>query len=362
MHCPVNFPSWYYIIAKPFRKMLASKVGGFIRMNPLPNANFYNEGVNVLRLSMKKYKPHSAYAKSEINKFVQGVVKYCKKTDFEPDVISGHWLMPCFDIIPKLKKRLGNKAKTCLILHDSGTRYLGRVYKEWTGTMQTYDVLGFRSDAIKLSFEKTFGVCKKDNFMCYSGIPEAMAMTPLRERNWDKVARFLYVGELIERKYPTVVATALNKTYPDGGFSINYIGTGYEEKKIEKIVKVSNNKNIHLMGMIPREEVFKKMEEADVFVMISREETFGLVYLEAMAQGCITIASKEEGFDGIIKDGVNGFLCKAGDESNLIEIFRKIQNMPVEERKRISLAAKTTATELTDKKVARMYVKHLAKH
>ena len=38
--------------------------------------------------------------------------------------------------------------------------------------------------------------------------------------------------------------------------------------------------------------------------MISSSETFGLVYLEAMAAGCITIASRDEGFDGIIKDGV----------------------------------------------------------
>ena len=42
--------------------------------------------------------------------------------------------------------------------------------------------------------------------------------------------------------------------------------------------------------------------------MISQGEAFGLVYLEAMARGCITIASRGEGFDGIIKDGINGFL------------------------------------------------------
>ena len=48
-------------------------------------------------------------------------------------------------------------------------------------------------------------------------------------------------------------------------------------------------------------------------------KTFGLVYLEAMARGCITVASRDEGFDGIIQDGVNGFLCKSGDETELVQ-------------------------------------------
>ena len=41
--------------------------------------------------------------------------------------------------------------------------------------------------------------------------------------------------------------------------------------------------------------------------MISKNEAFGLVYLEAMLAGCI-VASRN-GIDGIIIDGYNGFLC-----------------------------------------------------
>ena len=31
------------------------------------------------------------------------------------------------------------------------------------------------------------------------------------------------------------------------------------------------------------------------------------------ARGCITMASRKEGFDGIIQDKVDGFFCKAGN-------------------------------------------------
>lgn len=52
------------------------------------------------------------------------------------------------------------------------------------------------------------------------------------------------------------------------------------------------------------------MLASDCFIMISKNEAFGLVYLEAMSAGCITIASRGEGFDGVIIHGVNGFYVK----------------------------------------------------
>ena len=90
--------------------------------------------------------------------------------------------------------------------------------------------------------------------------------------------------------------------------------------------------------------------------MISEGEAYGLVYLEAMARGCITIASRDEGFDGVIVDGVNGFLCKAGDAGELAAIIRKINAMPPEQKRKISLNAWETAKGLTDYLAAKRYI------
>lgn len=99
------------------------------------------------------------------------------------------------------------------------------------------------------------------------------------------------------------------------------------------------------------------MHQADVFCMISHDETFGLVYIEAMAAGCITIASREDGFDGIIKDGDNGFLCEAGNVEELTSIINKISNLDRSDLKRISENAIKTANEMTDSKVSASYIK-----
>ena len=83
---------------------------------------------------------------------------------------------------------------------------------------------------------------------------------------------------------------------------------------------------------------------------------FGLVYLEAMARGCITVASKNEGMEGIIQDGVNGFLCKAGDVNELVSVIQRINVLPAAEKQRISDKARYTAEELSDYNVAKHYI------
>ena len=74
-------------------------------------------------------------------------------------------------------------------------------------------------------------------------------------------------------------------------------------------------------GYLPNDEVIKNMRESDIFILPSENETFGMVYLEAMASGCITVCLKNDGIDGIINDGENGYLI---DSDNVKETLNRI--------------------------------------
>lgn len=64
-------------------------------------------------------------------------------------------------------------------------------------------------------------------------------------------------------------------------------------------------------GFLPRQTVLEKMRESNVFLMPSAPETLGLAFLESMASGCVVVGHRGWGIDGIIKDGVDGFLVNS---------------------------------------------------
>lgn len=65
---------------------------------------------------------------------------------------------------------------------------------------------------------------------------------------------------------------------------MSFIGRGVEAAKITKCAKRLNIEDkVHLLGYMERTQVVEHLKNSAVFIMISRKETFGLVYLEAMA-------------------------------------------------------------------------------
>ena len=75
-----------------------------------------------------------------------------------------------------------------------------------------------------------------------------------------------------------------------------------------------------------------------------------------MLQGCLTIASKGEGFDGIIKDGKKGFICEPENQTELEDVYRRKTVMPTEERNKIGPAAIDLAAHLSEHEVAERYL------
>ncbi|OGG79759.1 hypothetical protein A3A39_04545 [Candidatus Kaiserbacteria bacterium RIFCSPLOWO2_01_FULL_54_13] len=81
------------------------------------------------------------------------------------------------------------------------------------------------------------------------------------------------------------------------------IGDGPDKKKLE-----SQYPDVVFLGYQTRERLVSWMCCADVLVMPSRTDTFGLVIVEALALGIPVAAHSETGPKDIIHNGVNGYL------------------------------------------------------
>ena len=356
INCPSNFPSIYYKLCAPFKKQIESYLGINIRMYTINSLQYELDGVQVLRYPLRKFKPHGRFNHKQIDQAVNNTLAFCEQDKFVPDVILGHWVNPALEIMQKLKQTFN--VPIGLVMHDSGFDFHTIYRQNLTETLRTVDIWGYRSDAIKREFESNFGKREKW-FYCYSGVPSEYICdkNTSEQKDLSAIKNIAFVGLLIKRKHPnSLVKAVFQSSLKD--VSINIVGDGDEANIISQTIAqgAPSDVTVNLVGRVPRDVVQEYLRNAEIFVMISEQETFGLVYLEAMAAGCITIASRNEGMDGIIIDGVNGFLCEAGNVVELTSILNKIHAMSENDRQQISINAISTAKRLTDRNVAKQYI------
>ncbi len=348
------YPFFYYPFLKLASKILANRFDAAILTKRFSKVYHYEiDGIKVSRIPIYKRFPRGSFGINEINKQVTYLKMILNDENYKPSFILGHFIHPGLDIVSRLKDVYPD-AITSVSLHGKLSKYCASEEKD----MRKIDYIGFRSYQIGKSFEKVYG--KRKCFYCFSGIPNEYLKK--NTKVFNKIKNFIYVGNFMKRKYPSSVILGVADAMKNMDFKITFVGDGNGLSLMKKTAKKTNvEKRIFYEGRIPREEVKKKLDNSDVFVMISEKETFGLVYLEAMARGCITIASRNEGMDGIIIDGVNGFLCKAGDYTELADIIRKILSLDRTDIIRISNNAIRTASEMTDSLMAERYLQKLQK-
>jgi glycosyltransferase involved in cell wall biosynthesis len=93
---------------------------------------------------------------------------------------------------------------------------------------------------------------------------------------------------------------------------------------------------------LPHQEVLREMQRHDVLVLPSLFEGFGLVILEAMAQGLVVIATPHTAAPDLIEDGVDGFIVPIRSSSAIAKIFEMLLGAP-ERLREMKLASRRKA-------------------
>ncbi len=316
------------------------------------------DGADVLLNPIYKPFPKLQFKTKYLNKNINIGIEWIDKLNFKPNVIVGHFLHPSLQIVPAYGTYY--KCRTAIIVHGKYNPQRDKDILLKYG--KDIDSWGFRSYPIKSSFEQILGTLHpRKKFMCFSGVPEGfICAESILKHTSAPPKSLIFVGNLIKRKHPIEVVKAFKNVFVNPEDRLCFVGHGKLEKEILNYAKSYNIiENIQLKGRLLRSEVRKMLINHEIFVMISSDETFGLVYLEAMACGCIVIGSSNEGMDGIIKDGENGFLCKAGDDMELTRILEQIHSLHFEERLRIAQNAIETAKKMSDYNMAQLYLESL---
>ena len=138
----------------------------------------------------------------------------------------------------------------------------------------------------------------------------------------------LFVGGNIQRKGLQTVLKSLQKLKQSYlNLQLHVIG---KNQNIERIKKRSDlmglTECVKYFGWILPQEMKKYYRRSTVFVMPSLMEGFGLVFLEAMAQGLPVIGGKTGGTVELIKNNKNGILVKPDNEKELNNAILSLLN------------------------------------
>lgn len=335
-------------------------VSNFSKSNIRISDSYTIEGVEVLYCPINRYIPKSKHIfNSEINKVKNTILTYLDMKNFTPDRFVVHFCVDQWQLVKAIKGNLG--CRPIPIFHNCDVKSKKNI-KE---ILASVNKLGYRSEKIrKKILSNASDVNHLQTFQVFSGAPDYIYKTQREEneksygqRNRPKI---LYAGNLIPLKNVDITLKALSKVKDEYNFEFIIIGSGKDKNKLEKLSqKLKLDKRVTFLPRMNRDEILEYMNDCDCFVMVSHPETLGIVYLEAMANKCFIIGSKNEGIDGIISNEESGLLVKPENVRELERALLYYFNLEAKQKKAIIEKAYKISLKYKESSVAKEYLRNL---
>lgn len=186
------------------------------------------------------------------------------------------------------------------------------------------DVIICPSGAVKESFERE-GVPSAKLAVVSHGVALSGA-APVATRAPGGPLRVLYVGQLHYRKGLRYLAQAASGLDP-AGFRFRIVGPDFGLSGLDQ---VEGAERLEKVGPLKGDDLARAYGEADVFVLPSIEEGFGLVVVEAMRAGLPVIITSAVGAKDVVDDGQQGWIVPPRDPAALRDRLAWMKDHPAE--------------------------------
>lgn len=162
------------------------------------------------------------------------------------------------------------------------------------------------------------------------------------ERNFKKssnyeIGNLLYVGTIEERKGLTYLIDAISMLENKESVKLNIVGKVvdqvYYDNLKQQVCAAGLTENVNFLGRVSDETLVECYQKAEIFTFPSLLEGYGIVLIEALNNGLPIICFDNTAMPYTVKDGVNGFVAK---NKNASDMATKIQllmgNAPLREK------------------------------
>ncbi len=176
------------------------------------------------------------------------------------------------------------------------------------------------------------------------------------KKKLGKTIKLLFTGEIRKNKNLLGVIDAIS-LIENKNIEFTIVGEGLNDEisyltKLKE--KIKNNNKISLLPVVQKEELINYYRSADIFIMPSFTETFGLVYAEALSQGLPVIYTQGEGFDKVFPEKHIGVSVNSNDLRSIADGISYIIDNYNNIQKNCALASKKFSWET----IAEVYLQH----
>ena len=141
----------------------------------------------------------------------------------------------------------------------------------------------------------------------------------------------LYAGKLIPRKRPSDLLHAYAEVAATHPAALVFLGEGSERRALEAAIAQRGLSGASITGFVNQSEISRYYAVADVLVLPSSHEPWGLVLNEAMCFGLPVIASDAVGAaPDLVRPDENGLVYPTGDVPALARALRRLLADPDE--------------------------------
>lgn len=167
-----------------------------------------------------------------------------------------------------------------------------------------------------------------ENKICRFGYFRNVKAT-FQNQSINSTTQLIFVGQLIERKGVMTLLKAIKIiTKTDNSFHLTIIGTGELESFLTAFINTNElQSRVTLLGVINSENITDYIKKADLLILPSVFDGWGMVVNEALQVHVPVLVSDRCGAKELVKLDKNGFIFQHNDVDSLTENIEKFLNL-----------------------------------
>lgn len=286
-----------------------------------------DNGINSFRILWSNWFPKITFLQIAAFKILGFFLfkKYVKKFG-KPDLIHCHSIIKAGFLAEKIKIRYN--IPFLITEHFSG--FYNNVFKNYYNSFSRIFNKASRCYAVSSSFGDQLNdiIPNAPRFYIHHNlVQESFLIEKIKTKNMNNFV-FLTIGNLTKNKNINLLIKSFkefNKIHSNSILKI--IGEGYQKKNLLELRNKSRIADkILFVGAKRREEIVEELNNAHVFLLASKVETFGVVLIEALAMGVPVISSKSGGSLEIVNDELGILLSRTTKKEMLKEMITIYNN------------------------------------